>query len=210
MLPLNLYARVRFCCAHLARETVGAACTPVFPAPSYFCGRANVIANLGRNVSRDRESRIFRRWVERSDTHQARRVGRRDEQSPPKKKKKTVLLGWLDHHSLGQLSLNRHLFDGLSAERFGSRWCQAGVAAEPTQAKDDHRTNRTIVGLGCVRGVVVYVLELAHVGRAASVCVEEVEGRALRLGDRGPLGCPEPCAGLRTVPHPCSGRDRPR
>jgi len=67
MLPLNLYARVRFWCAQLhARPRVQR--HPVFPAPSVFEG-ANEHANLGRNAPRGREVTFVVAWVERSDTH---------------------------------------------------------------------------------------------------------------------------------------------
>ena len=74
MLPLNLYARVRFCLRiwH-ARPRVQRA--PGLPCALYFL-RANVIANLGRNVSREREVVSSVGWVERSDTHQCRGAGR--------------------------------------------------------------------------------------------------------------------------------------
>ena len=55
MLPLNLYARVRFCFVHLARETAGAARTWSSLRP-LFSMRVNEDANLGRNASRDREA----------------------------------------------------------------------------------------------------------------------------------------------------------
>jgi hypothetical protein len=55
MLPLNLYARVRFCFVHLARETAGAARTRSSLRP-LFSMRANEDAKLGRNAPRDREA----------------------------------------------------------------------------------------------------------------------------------------------------------
>jgi hypothetical protein len=55
MLPLNLYARVRFCFVHLARETAGAARTRSSLRP-LFSMRANEDTKLGRNAPRDREA----------------------------------------------------------------------------------------------------------------------------------------------------------
>ena len=53
MLPPNLYARVRISTTHCTRD-LGCGAHPVFPAPSKFLeGKRD--ANLGQNMSRDRE-----------------------------------------------------------------------------------------------------------------------------------------------------------
>jgi hypothetical protein len=51
MLPLHLYARVRFLKRNIAHETAGAARTR--SSPRLFFEGANDIANLGRSASRE-------------------------------------------------------------------------------------------------------------------------------------------------------------
>jgi hypothetical protein len=54
MLPLNLYARVRFLFVHFARETAGAARTRSSLRP--LLQRVEIEAKLGRIAPRDREA----------------------------------------------------------------------------------------------------------------------------------------------------------
>ena len=53
MLPLHLYAHVRFLLMHIAHETAGAARTRSSLRPLLEEG-ANELANLGRGASRER------------------------------------------------------------------------------------------------------------------------------------------------------------
>jgi len=69
MLPLNLYARVRFF-AHLARETAGAASTRSSLLPLFKGGHRD--ANLGRTAPREREVTSIVGWVERVARTRAR------------------------------------------------------------------------------------------------------------------------------------------
>jgi hypothetical protein len=70
MLPPNLYARVRTFYLHCTRDR-GCGAHPVFPAPSQLEG-GRFQANLGQNMSRDREVTSLVGWVERSETHRPR------------------------------------------------------------------------------------------------------------------------------------------
>ena len=76
MLRLYLYARVRVFCAQIAHGTAGAACTRSSLRP-LFKRRANEDANLGRNVSREREC-VSTRHCERSDLSAVARRAKAD------------------------------------------------------------------------------------------------------------------------------------